>query len=83
MKSGKGDDGDDPQIYGAYHAYKPDLNARDWLKLMSCTTKEPSFTSFTNIRGCVDYIFYESDGIFEVVRTLDIPSYSRYLKGNI
>lgn len=80
MKSGKGDE---DEIYGAYHAYKADVNARDWLKLISCSTKEPSYTSFTNIRGCVDYIFYEANDIFEVVRTLDIPSYSRYIKGNI
>lgn len=58
---------------------------------MSCTTKEPCISSFTNIRGCVDYIFYD-DGenkalgtpkLFELVRTLDVPSYGKFLKGNI
>jgi mRNA deadenylase 3'-5' endonuclease subunit Ccr4 len=51
--------------------------------MVSCLTKEPSFTSFTNIKATVDYIFYDGAGIFEVVRTLDTPSYTRFLKGNL
>jgi len=65
------------------------VDPKAWLKFISCTTKEPCISSFTNIRGCVDYIFYddgETEGrgkMFEVVRTLNVPSYGKYLKGNI
>jgi hypothetical protein len=57
---------------------------------MACTTKEPCISSYTNIRGTVDYIFYDegyikdkSPKIFELVRTLNMPSYNTYLKGNL
>jgi mRNA deadenylase 3'-5' endonuclease subunit Ccr4 len=61
---------------------------------MSCLTKEPAYSSYTNIRACVDYIFYD-DGergeqgreaqpkLIDLVRVLDMPSYSMFLKGNV
>lgn len=73
----------DKDIYGAIRAYDNSKDITDWLKDISCLTKEPSYTSYTNIKADVDFIFYESGGMFEVVRTLDIPSYNKYLKGNI
>ena len=81
----------DHHLYGAYPSFKKGVEPKQWLKFMSCTTKEPCISSFTNIRGCVDYIFYD-DGenkalgtpkLFELVRTLDVPSYGKFLKGNI
>ena len=69
--------------YGALKKFSGHVNILEWLKMQACQTKEPSYTSYTNIKGTVDYIFYESDGLFEVVRTLDVPSYSKYLKNNI
>ena len=58
---------------------------------MSTTTKEPTISSYTNIRGCVDYIFYDEgedlgkgkSKMIELVRTLNMPSYGNFLKGNI
>jgi len=49
---------------------------------MATLVKEPAYTSFTNIKLAVDYIFYQGEGV-SVVRVLDLPQYSRYLKGNI
>lgn len=61
---------------------------------MSCMTKEPAYSSYTNIRACVDFIFYD-DGergeqgiateskLVDLVRVLDVPSYSMFMKGNI
>ena len=49
---------------------------------MAILTKEPGYTSYTNIKLCVDYIFYQSEHM-NVVRVLDLPSYSKYLKDNI
>ena len=72
-----------PQFYGAYPNYDSTVDTKEWLKFLSCLTKEPSYTSYTNFKGCVDYIFYEAEGLFDLVRVLDMPSYSRYLKSNI
>lgn len=83
MKAVHKDQTSENQFYGANEAYSKSTNARDWLKFQSCLTKEPSYTSYVGIRGCVDYIFYEGEGIMEVVRTLDLPSYSRFLKNNV
>ncbi len=89
------DYGQNKQIYGAYNALIRGDSAREWLKFISCTTKEPSYSSYTNIRACVDYIFYDDgergnarEGItqpkmIDLVRVLDIPSYSTFMKGNI
>lgn len=86
--------GDDSWIYGAYSALKKGVNAKEWLKFMSCLTKEPAYSSYTNIRACVDYIFYD-DGergdqervtqpkLIDLVRVLDMPSYSMFMKGNV
>ena len=49
---------------------------------MSCTTKEPSYTGFTNIKVAVDYIFYQGEGL-NVTRVLDLPSYNKILKGKV
>ena len=70
------------EVYGAYRWIKPEINPKDWLKYMSCYTKEPSYTSFTNIKAGVDYIFYQGDGL-EVARVLDLPSYNKYLYDNV
>jgi hypothetical protein len=51
--------GEDTWVYGAYSALRKGLSAKEWLKFMSCSTKEPAYTSYTNIRGCVDYIFFD------------------------
>ncbi len=51
--------GEDSWIYGAYSALTKGLSVKEWLKFMSCTTKEPNYSSYTNIRACVDYIFYD------------------------
>ena len=89
------DYGNNKQIYGAYSALMRGESAKEWLKFLSCTTKEPSYSSFTNIRACVDYIFYDDgeqgsprDGVtqpklLDLVRVLDVPSYSTFMKGNI
>ena len=70
-------------------------SAQEWLKFISCMTKEPSYSSYTNIRACVDYIFYDDgergnvrDGVtqpkmIDLIRVLDQPSYSTFMKGNI
>ena len=51
--------GEDSWIYGAYTALKKGVSVKEWLKFMSCMTKEPTYSSYTNIRACVDYIFYD------------------------
>ena len=81
----------DHHYYGAYPSFNKTANPKQWLKFMSCMTKEPCISSFTNIRGCVDYIFYDegedtvrgTPKLIELVRTLNVPSYGKYLKGNI
>ncbi len=35
------------------------MDPKEWLKFIACTTKEPCISSYTNVRGCVDYIFYD------------------------
>ncbi len=49
---------------------------------MATLTKEPVYTSFTNIKLTVDYIFYQGEGV-NVVRVLDLPSYNKYMRDNI
>lgn len=49
---------------------------------MSIFTKEPCYTSYTNIKLPVDYIFYQGEDM-EVARVLDLPSFNKYLKDNI
>eukprot|EP00347_Sterkiella_histriomuscorum_P024238 403331830 len=73
---------DKDEVYGCYKWLKPNLDLREWLKRMSIMTKEPCFTSYTNIKLPVDYIFYQGEGM-EVVRVLDLPQFSKYLKDNI
>lgn len=70
------------EIYGGLKWYSGDLDLREWLKRMSIFTKEPCFTSYTNIKLPVDYIFYQGEDM-EVARVLDLPSFNRYLKDNI
>jgi len=48
----------DDEVYGAYKWHKENTFTREWLKNMACYTKEPAFTSFTNNKMCVDYIYY-------------------------
>lgn len=74
--------GDIDEVYGGYKWHKDNTHTREWLKKLSCMTKEPVFTSYTNKKLCVDYIFYQGEGI-NVIRVLDLPSYSRYMKDNI
>ena len=69
-------------MYGAYKWMRDHTNPKDWLKSMSCYTKEPSYTAFTNIKAGVDYIFYQGEGL-EVARVLDLPSYNKYLYDNV
>jgi len=63
--------------------FSHNTSIRDWLKVQATQTKEPCYTSFTDVKATVDFIFYQSGGLFEVVRTLDLPSYSKYLKDNV
>ena len=48
----------DNELYGVYKWWKPAYITLEWLKSVSCMTKEPSYTSYSNYKLAVDYIFY-------------------------
>ena len=70
------------EVYGGYKWVKNNTYVKEWLKKMAIMTKEPVYTSYTNIKLPVDYIFYQGEGM-TVARVLDIPSFSKYMKDNI
>ena len=70
-------------MYGTYRWFKSGMTSpNEWLKKISCLSKEPMYTSFTNEKMCVDYIFYQGEGI-NVVRVLDLPSYTNNIRDNL
>lgn len=73
---------DEDTVNGSLLWHHEHTDSREWLKKMATLIKEPTFTSYTNIKLCVDYIFYQGEGL-NVARVLDLPNYSKYLKDNI
>ena len=45
-------------VYGALPWVNERKSTKEWLKRMATLIKEPAYTSYTNIKLAVDYIFY-------------------------
>ena len=64
-------------VYGGYKWLSSyDKDANGWLREMAKFTKEPLYTSLTNIKIPNDYIFYQGKGL-NVLRVVDVPDYTR------
>lgn len=58
-----------------YGGFKPNFeNKNEFEEYWKNSSNEVAFTSFTDKKLLVDYIFYQGDGI-ELIKALDIPNF--------
>jgi len=62
-------------FYGGYQWIERQEDLQDWFCMMGTLTKEPAYTSYTNLKLTNDFIFYQGEGL-NVIRTLDVPSFN-------